>query len=254
MILTCPQCQSQYNLDPGKLGANGKTVRCISCSHTWLQSAEPQQQPVPDSPPPVSIQEVLAATLNKDEAVFDAILSGVGAQEEVKAKEAAAAVRVAGHELSPPVITHNPLGVGAGAFGGLTFFLCVFSTLLLVFIAQKPVVRHWPQMALFYQTIGFHLQAPGEGLRISEMVAEQRIGNQGMVLAVSGKMTNMSEDEITYPPLQVALKNKQGALIKEWKLESRATRLGSGETVPVMLQLPDAPWQGTAVEMRVRDE
>jgi predicted Zn finger-like uncharacterized protein len=242
MILTCPQCQSQYNLDPGKLGAGGRTVRCAGCSHTWFQ---PSEAPIHAS----------AEAPQQDDAVFEAILSEVGDSAALRTKEAADAdmMQVLRHISSAPVITYNPLGVGALAFGWLTFFLWTSLTLLFLFLAQNQVVRHWPSMALLYQTMGFPLEAPGEGIRISEIVAEQRLEKEGRVLVVEGKMTNMSEHDIPYPPLQVVLKNMQGVPVKEWKLDSGTTVLASGETVPVMLELPEMPLDGAAIEVRVPD-
>jgi predicted Zn finger-like uncharacterized protein len=240
MILTCPQCQSNYNLDPAKLGAEGKTVRCVSCHHTWFQT------PVADEP------------AKKDEAVFNQILSEVGG--ETPAAEAAEPVadnrEPAARSDIPAagIITHNPLGVGAAAFGGLVFCLCLSLTLAFLFLAQKPLVRQWPPMALFYKTLGFHLKAPGEGLRLSEIVAEQRIDKQDIMLVIEGKITNMSEHQIAYPPLSVALKNGQGVSIKDWKLEPGVIKLASGETVPVMLQLTGAPPEGASIEVRVQGE
>lgn len=259
MILTCPQCQSHYNLDPGKLGAGGRTVRCVGCHHTWFQSPAPE--PEETAPAPVK-------TAEPDEAIFEEILpeasvTAAAPDKAVAAGTAPAAVEAvpdnrepaARNELSAPaIITHNPLGVGASAFGWLTFCLCISLTLAFVFLAQRPVVRHWPQMALFYKTIGFPLKAPGEGLRLSEIVAEQRIDKQDIMLAIEGKMTNMSEHDIAYPPLYVALKNERGHLIKDWRLKPGVTRLASGETVPVMLQLTGAPPEGATIEVRVQDE
>ena len=44
MILTCPQCDTRYHVDPGSLGPSGRRVRCSSCHHRWLA------QPPPDTP------------------------------------------------------------------------------------------------------------------------------------------------------------------------------------------------------------
>jgi predicted Zn finger-like uncharacterized protein len=228
MILTCPQCQSQYNLDPGKLGAGGKTVRCVGCHHTWFQAPEPE--PVaPAAPVETLVQE-------------GAILS----DEQLPPVEPLP-------ELPP--IMHNPFGLSASPFGWLTLCLCVFATLVVVFLLQKPVVRHWPQMSLFYKTLGFHVAVPGDGLRISEIVAEQRIDQQDATLMIEGKITNMSEHEIAYPPLYVTLKDGQGVMIKGWKLDAGVIRIASGETAPIMLQLAGAPPEaGKTVEVRVRGE
>jgi predicted Zn finger-like uncharacterized protein len=35
MLLVCPSCATSYDLDPGKLGANGRQVRCVRCHIVW---------------------------------------------------------------------------------------------------------------------------------------------------------------------------------------------------------------------------
>lgn len=249
MILVCPQCQSQYNVDATKLGAHGRTVRCASCHHSWFQAVE---TPVEQAP----------AEQAEGEKVFQEILSevsaaAVGALEGVM-PEPAAEVRFtpqAAPQLPPAaVITHNPFGVGPSAFGGLVLVLLVSVTLGILILARGGIVRHWPQTALLYKTIGIHVAVPGEGFRLAEISAEQRIDRQGGVLVVEGKVTNMAEGELDYPPLSVELRDAGQAVLKQWNVDPGATRVASGETVPLMLQLQGATAQGKTVSVRVRGD
>jgi predicted Zn finger-like uncharacterized protein len=36
MLIVCPSCASEYTLDPAKLGADGRTLRCAICRDTWF--------------------------------------------------------------------------------------------------------------------------------------------------------------------------------------------------------------------------
>ena len=49
MIITCPGCRTQFRIAPASLGADGRTVRCSSCSERWF--AEPFLDPPPEPPP-----------------------------------------------------------------------------------------------------------------------------------------------------------------------------------------------------------
>ena len=37
MIIECPNCSKKFNLDEKLIPKNGRTLKCSSCSHIWLQ-------------------------------------------------------------------------------------------------------------------------------------------------------------------------------------------------------------------------
>jgi len=42
MILTCPNCGTQYVVKDGAIPPEGRQVRCAACKHSWHQNPEPQ--------------------------------------------------------------------------------------------------------------------------------------------------------------------------------------------------------------------
>src|SRR5215207_8862356 len=40
MLIVCPSCASEYTIDPTKLGADGRTVRCALCRNTWAATPD----------------------------------------------------------------------------------------------------------------------------------------------------------------------------------------------------------------------
>lgn len=40
MILTCPNCETQYFADESTIGESGRTVKCAACDHSWYVGPE----------------------------------------------------------------------------------------------------------------------------------------------------------------------------------------------------------------------
>ncbi|WP_265587479.1 zinc-ribbon domain-containing protein [Sphingomicrobium arenosum] len=56
MILTCPACATRYNIKPGAIPPEGRTVRCANCGHKWHADPDPAPEAAeaPEAAPPVA--------------------------------------------------------------------------------------------------------------------------------------------------------------------------------------------------------
>lgn len=76
MILTCPNCGTQYVVKDGAVPPQGRQVRCANCKHSWHQdpdpnhsAAEPLQDHAPDVAPTQDARDFAAAgTMNTADA------------------------------------------------------------------------------------------------------------------------------------------------------------------------------------------
>jgi predicted Zn finger-like uncharacterized protein len=51
MILTCPDCGTQYVVKDGAIPPEGRQVRCAACKHSWHQEPEPGEMAADIAPP-----------------------------------------------------------------------------------------------------------------------------------------------------------------------------------------------------------
>ena len=244
MILTCPQCQTEYKLSPEKLGYHGCTVRCTECSHTWFQRHVPEQH----------IEEVIAdaAPERVEEEEADLMADLV---QDIAPEDIPDSIRPLATGFTVRPVVYRPMGMGPLQFGFFTFLLCAFVSLSALFLLRVPVVHALPQTSLLYKKMGFHVPAPGEGLRFDALEAEQRFMDDGRSLVLKVKLSNIADRAIDRPALHVFLKRPYGAVMKDWKIENKERReLAPGESIPVELEFNDVPEGASDVEIRVVKE
>lgn len=130
MIIACPACATRYAVPDSAIGADGRTVRCAKCRHSWFQDGPALPERVtpldasPPAPPPVvepPVVEPPAPAAPLPEPPATAMAEHVAAPEAAAYAPAAVvppepqlppdnATQDAGDEVAPP-----PLGYAEGA-------------------------------------------------------------------------------------------------------------------------------------------
>ena len=63
MIITCPHCQTKYQVTFDAIGSAGRKVQCAHCHRDWQQAPLP---PAPPAPPVSGEGDKLYAEMDED--------------------------------------------------------------------------------------------------------------------------------------------------------------------------------------------
>ena len=202
MIITCPSCQSRYNVDPSAFTSKARTVRCANCGHRWKAS------PPIDAPKTVEM-EPEPETTSPDRDVPPAAATIVAAkQRSPKAEQ-----RSSG----------SPIGWMLG--GGV-----VILVLVSLVIGRNGIVDKVPAAAAIYQSVGLSIDQD-IGLEFEDVTVNWQAEGDVIVLVVEGEIVNLSEASRIIPPLRMAILGRDGEELQHESIEIAENELSAGNRV-----------------------
>ncbi len=239
MILTCPHCATQYRVDAAKFPASGRDVRCKKCSTVWHQDA-----PAPEP-------QVLAAP----EPVFAVPEPQVAPEPDVETRPAAYVPpeRVIARVANPPVETapREPSRLAARLGLGLGWLALVGVVLAIGFAAfvwRQQVALAWPRTASLYAVLGLTVNPTGLGFR--DVSDRQETEDGQAVLAIAGKLVNLSAHKIAVPPIEVTLTDSRRHEVLRKSFASGVAQLEPGQIATFLARLSSPPSAARHLELR----
>jgi predicted Zn finger-like uncharacterized protein len=252
MLIVCPSCASQYELDAAKLGPEGRKVRCAGCKTSW--HVEPAAFPEP--PSEAETQALLAEELERA-ASIEAEITAIAA-DGARLDEAGAAPAVEAPPAAGPKRRGKPAGKARkapGAFlrrggGGLPAAAALAGLVLLggVVWQREAAVRAAPQLAGLFEKIGMPVNI--RGLSLSSIESGLVEDGQNRFLVVEGDVTNVTKSKTVVPPIEVAVRDAGGATLYTWTTEPPRTSLEPAELIRFRARLASPPEQGQSVRVR----
>lgn len=262
MIITCPNCQTKYQVTYEAIGSAGRKVQCASCHQSWQQSALPDPRPdlklVPPADPEsdrlfdTMAEEALDAAIEAEEKTANPDVPPVVDPVEprpARKRETAAEMRARQKALSrrqTAMVSRLPLArmrryarvVGAVLLAGI---------LGLAYFGRVQIVERNPDLAGVYQAIGLGVNVVG--LELSNLQSTRGLSEGKEVLAVSAQIVGLMPDPVPVPPVLVSLIDSTGHTIYEWSVAPRIRDLMAGERATLDTRLPLPP--GDAVKVRL---
>jgi predicted Zn finger-like uncharacterized protein len=286
MQIVCPNCQTSYQLADVAIGASGRAVRCARCQNQWrakspaadatgmasdetealrAESVQPDPRPAPEPEPAElsldSLRDAMAsapeldATAPPDEA-FALSLSDIPIPAEPAPMPAVDDPRpVAEMDDGPPDVE----SVAARRDRArrrqtrwrlpLPVAIAVLLTLSAAAVGlRKDVVRHAPQLASFYRTIGLPVNL--RGLAFTDLKIGNEIHDGVPVLVIEGMILSTVSQPTDVPRLRFALRSATGAEVYSWTAPPPQPVLGAFETLPFRTRLASPPAEGHDVQVR----
>jgi predicted Zn finger-like uncharacterized protein len=254
MILTCPQCETRYNADASKFAPPGRKVRCAKCGHVWHQEADVwhQEAPVPE---PGTVAETVAPPpeTRTPPAPTPAVQAAIGELEPQRTAYAPAAERVP--PTPPPTVSEKkprapsrlPRQIGMTA-GWLALVAVILVIGWSAVSYRQQIATVWPQASSVYAALGMHVNT--RGLDFVDVAYHHETEDGQPVLAISGKLVNVSQHDVPVPAIEVSLSDDSKHVLYHWNFNSSVATLRPGQTVAFLTRLSSPPSAARHLELR----
>ena len=267
MILTCPDCGTQYVVKDGAIPPEGRQVRCAACKHSWHQDpdeqtsaaimAEPlnEQQVVDEevaeavaieTPDTESGESLAEATLieprsgpeAEERAYEEAVIDNGGVAASAPLTTADAPIESASEAAVQEDWREPPHAEAAPDM--FTPFadrddleprrrgpLLTIAVLVLLVIAAAALFWFFAP-AEYKAKLGIADSGDSPLALVTTHMDRQKLESGNELLTVTGRVINPTGKEQSVPPLQAQLRSRGGKVVYSWTIAPPARSLPAG--------------------------
>ncbi|WP_299309836.1 zinc-ribbon domain-containing protein [uncultured Croceicoccus sp.] len=248
MLIACPACQTRYDVPPGALGENGRTVRCAQCGNSWFAAPDGIADPAP-----VAADNVGADTAGVPDSQADSAApapaepetdgANVGADESVPDPVDVPSRDTEWDEESTPAAAPPrarwQLWLIA-ALGVAAIAAAIYGTARLYGLpdwapgANSSFAAAPENLDLDFPDKDQILQTTEDGARF---------------FTASGRIVNTGSSARRVPPIQVILRDSQERIVYSVEMIAPKSVLEPGESIALREAMTDIPRSARVVEI-----
>lgn len=247
MILTCPQCDTRYQADGSKFPAAGRNVRCAKCGHVWHQLGP---EPEPDPEAEIFVEEPQHPAAPAPTPAMEPGPASPAVQPRVAAF--APSVTETTADMSEPAAVRPASRAWAGRAAVVSGWALLVAMILVIgwaAVSFRDNVATWvPQTASFYNAAG--LAVTPRGIDFTDVAYQNQTEDGQQVLAVTGKIVNRSNHELTVPLVRVALFDADRHELYHWTFVPSVATLQPGGIAKFRTRLSSPPAGTHNLEIR----
>lgn len=252
MIITCPHCQTKYQVTYEAIGSVGRKVQCAHCQQAWQQRPLTKRDETPE-----------------EQQAFEAIAED-GLDEAMQSEESEVAAEVAlrlelerraAGKVDPALVrkrqkafTRRQTAMAADLpLARMRRSLRIVGLLLLAAISATAyfgrvmVVERFPAMAGVYEAIGLGVNVVG--LEFANASSMRTLQDGKEVLVVSAQIVGLMHEPVVVPAVVVTLIDVHGHAIYEWSVTPSVRDLMAGERATFDTQLTLPPGEAERVRL-----
>ena len=259
MIITCPHCQTKYQVTYEAIGSAGRKVQCAHCHQAW------QQAPVDsfETPPADALLDPMS-----EDALDEAMASEARAHAATVVPDTPRADR---REKDTRPSAERPADLAALRKQERAFsrrqhalaarlplarfrrsarwvaLLLLCGTVAVLYWGRVEVVRRFPAMAALYEAAGLPVNVVG--LEFAEVETLRTLRDGKDVLSVSAQLVGVMPEPTPVPPVVVTLLDAHGAPVYEWSITPAVRDMMAGERSSFNTQLDLPPDRATQVRL-----
>ncbi|KQU58058.1 hypothetical protein ASG67_17175 [Sphingomonas sp. Leaf339] len=285
MILECPECRTRYLVPDSAIGAEGRTVRCANCRHSWFQepavldlaNTVPPMPAPPPPVPPVTAPQPERITPQDDFAQKTVADDGYDEAQSADASSEPAPPSIP----TPPIPVPPPMPVFAAPDpyppaiipsaddadmepmqprarrprrnpARRWTVMAVIAGLLMLAAAAAILWSGAPGLA---SQLGLSLGPAETPLRLRDNPIERReLENGSELFAVSGQVTNPSSSRQRVPDIHAKLRDANGSVVYSWTITPERRTLAPGAAIDFNSAKLDVPATSKRLELSFAGE